>query len=132
MNLEDLIQLAWHVLTGPTSPGQSVVAVRALSTTTTEAINRKNLNEWRLEQQPRSRQLFCDRSYHSVPRLWRLKRNNGGRKPNFATGSIRQVPPQRGEATETQRINQAFDDSCLAVAVPCVTLLGFLLSPRKG
>ena len=39
--VEDFIQLAWHVLTGPTSPRQSVVAVWALSTTTTEAINRE-------------------------------------------------------------------------------------------
>ena len=33
------MQLAWHVLTGPMSPRQSVVAVRELSTITTEAIN---------------------------------------------------------------------------------------------
>ena len=30
--VEDFIELAWHVLTGPTSPRQSVVALRALST----------------------------------------------------------------------------------------------------
>ena len=39
--MEDFFQLAWHVLTGPTSPRQSAVAVRAISTTTTEAINRE-------------------------------------------------------------------------------------------
>ena len=36
----DFIQLAWHRLTGPRSPRQSV-AVWAISTTTTEAINRE-------------------------------------------------------------------------------------------
>ena len=38
--MEDFILLAWHVLM-PTSPRQSVVDVWALSTTTTEAINRE-------------------------------------------------------------------------------------------
>ena len=37
--VQDFIQLEWHVLTGPTPPRQSVVAVWALSTTTTEVIN---------------------------------------------------------------------------------------------
>ena len=39
--MEDAIQLAWHVLTGSTSPSQSV-AVWELSTITTEAINREH------------------------------------------------------------------------------------------
>ena len=39
--VEDFIQLAWHFLTGPTSPIQSVVAVWAFSTTTTKEINRE-------------------------------------------------------------------------------------------
>ena len=38
--MEDFIQLAWHVLTGPTSPRQSL-AVWTSSTTTTEAIHRE-------------------------------------------------------------------------------------------
>ena len=36
-----------------------------------------NVNEWR------SRPLLCNRSYHRVPQLWRVKKNNGGRKINF-------------------------------------------------
>ena len=40
MKVEHFIQLAWHVLTGSTSPSQSV-AVSALSTITTEVIHRE-------------------------------------------------------------------------------------------
>ena len=114
--VEDFIQIAWHVLTEPTSRRQSVVALRAISIidkTTTE--RGMNLNEWRPGQQPRSRLLFCNILYHSVPRLWRLKKNNGGREPNFITSSISHVPRQRSEDTKTQRIVQDVDESCIAV-----------------
>ena len=40
LEVEDLIQLAWHVLAGPTPPTQSV-ALWALSATATKAINRE-------------------------------------------------------------------------------------------
>ena len=70
LEVEDFIQLVWHVLTGPTSPRQSV-AVWALSTiTTTES----NLNEWQPGQQPRSRlQIIAQRTPAVAPgkKPWR-------------------------------------------------------------
>ena len=62
-----------------------------------------SLNECRPGQQPRSRLLlFCNKSRHSVSRLWRQKKNNGGRETIFATISISQVAQQRSEVSEIE------------------------------
>ena len=86
--VEDSIELAWHVLTGPTSPRQSVVALKAIDN---NHRGEKSLTSTSGDrgQQPRSRLLFCNRSYHSVPWLWRPKTNVGGRKsPVLHTSDI--------------------------------------------
>ena len=125
MEVEDFIQLAWHILTGPTSPTQSV-AVLALSTITTEAINRE----------PQEVSTGATDALTATDHGTAHPRGGASIQimaPNFPTSSIGQVPRQLSEATgNTQKIAQYFDDSCIAVVVPCVAFLGFLSPPKRG
>ena len=93
--VEDFIQLTWHVLTGPTSHGQ-FRPVWALSTTTTEAINRE---PQRVATGATAALTATDHTTE-YPGGSASKQNHGGRKSNFATSSIGQAPRQPSEATE--------------------------------
>ena len=95
MEAKQFIQLAWHVLTGSTSPRQSA-AVLALSTITTEAINREP------QQVATGATAALTATDHSTayPGGGASKKKHGSRKPNVATSAIGQVPRQPGEATE--------------------------------
>ena len=70
--------------------------------------------------------LSCNRSHHSVPRMWRFTLSNGGRKPNFFTRSIKaKCRDKEVKLPETQRIVQDVDGSCIAVTADlCIIPIG--------
>ena len=120
--MEDFIQLACHVLTGPTSTRQSV-AVWALSMITTEATNR----EPQRVVTGATAAITATDHITAYPGGGASKKNHDGRKPIFAT-RLRQP----SEATENTELARDFDDRCIAVAVPCAAFLGFLRPPKRG
>ena len=119
--VEDLILLALHVLTGPTSPRQSVVNYR--QNHHREAINREPQYVATGATAALTAILRCNRSYHSVPRRWRFKLNNGGRKP-----ILRYKPSaatKKRNSPKTQRMVQDVDGSCIAGAADlCIIPIG--------
>ena len=125
--MEDFIQLAWHVLTRPTSPRQSV-AVWALSVTTTEAINRE---PQRVAVGATAALTATDHST-AYPGRGASKKNMAVASPISPPARSAKCHDNQAKRPKTQRIAQDFDDSCIAVAVPCVAFLGFLRLPKRG
>ena len=127
LEVEEFIQLAWHVLTGPTSLWQSV-AVWALSTITTEAINRE---PHRVATGATAALTATDHST-AYP-------GGGASKKNMAV-SISILPPARSakghcnqaNRPKTKRIAQDFDDICISVAVLCVAIWASFAHPREA
>ena len=81
------------------------------------------LTEWRPGQQPRSL-LYCAVTDHTIlvayiPRLWRFKINNGGRKSIFFTSSIKAKCRDKKRNYRKHRKGIVLDvaGSCIAVTV---------------
>ena len=109
---------------GPTSPRQSV-ALWASSNTTTEATHRE-------PQRVATGATAALTATTPYP-------GGGASKKIMAVASPILPPTRSGKCHDSyakrpkaQRISQDFDDSCIAVAVPCVAFLGSLRPPKSG
>ena len=125
--VEDFIQLAWHVLTGPTSPMQSVT-VWALSTTTAGAIYR----EPQLLVTGATAALTATVHITAYPVGDVAKNIMAVARPIFPPTRSAKCHKNKAKGPKTQSIAKYFDDSCIAVVVPCVAFLGFLRQPKRG
>ena len=111
--------------TRPTSPRQPV-AVWALSTTTTEAINRE----------PRRVATGATAALTATDHSTTYPGGGASKKIMVVASPI--LPPARSakchdnqaKRPKTQRIAQIFNDSCIAVTVTCVAFFGFSTHPR--
>ena len=117
----EFIQLACLVVTGPTSPWQSV-AIWALTTTPNEAINRETN---RVATGATAAPTGTDHST-AYP--------GGGSSKKIMVTSTISPPARSAKRDENQAIDPKYKiqrkaqdfDSCIAVADPCVGFKGFL------